>query len=534
MYEDPITDIRLVKCPISIDEKNQITFSNQTAQLNYFLGLEHLDLNDTTYQRRDSVIRYEACIENLDQYNYVMYKNANYRDKWFFAFITSMKWANNNMTDIFIKTDSFQTWQFDLEYKASFVEREHVNDDTIGLHTLDEPVGTGEYINNNFGVIDTTGLTQKIVIGVSKCLDGMFYYKNRQYTGVYSGLYLYTFEVYDNKSVNTWVSEFIKAYDNAGYGGDIVELFLVPDSYISVDSNDWYTLNADGVTIHYGLVAASNPTSSTLTTININSTIDGYTPKNNKLFTAPFNYLYLSNNVGGDVIYHYEDFANHTPKFLTDGVISPGCNIRVYPIDYKRQTDDTTMTIARRSFQYGLTAGKLPVCSWNSDSYTNWLTQNGVNVATQVVTSAAAGSVGAFTGNAMTAVSGFAGVVNAIDSVRRADMIPNTVGGNINGSDVAYSTRNLNVTYSQMSVRTEVARMIDSFFTMYGYKVNTLKVPNITGRSNWNYVKTIDCNIEAFIPQEDLQNIKDMFNNGVTFWHTTQYFLDYSRTNSIV
>ena len=69
---------------------------------------------------------------------------------------------------------------------------------------------------------------------------------------------------------------------------------------------------------------------------------------------------------------------------------------------------------------------------------------------------------------------------------------------------------------------------------MFGYRVNITKVPNIYGRTNWNYVKTIDVNIEGYIPQTDLQAIKDMFNKGVTFWHNPLTFLDYSQTNAIV
>ena len=32
----------------------------------------------------------------------------------------------------------------------------------------------------------------------------------------------------------------------------------------------------------------------------------------------------------------------------------------------------------------GLVLGKLPMCSWNTDVYTNWLTQNSVNIATSI------------------------------------------------------------------------------------------------------------------------------------------------------
>ena len=69
---------------------------------------------------------------------------------------------------------------------------------------------------------------------------------------------------------------------------------------------------------------------------------------------------------------------------------------------------------------------------------------------------------------------------------------------------------------------------------MYGYKVNTVKIPNVSGRRNWNFVKTINCYIDAAIPQEDLQEIKNMFNRGITIWHNASTFMDYSQSNPIV
>ena len=56
-----------------------------------------------------------------------MYQNENFSNKWFYAFITNMTYVNNGMTLIEIATDVFQTWQFDLQYKQSFIEREMIN-----------------------------------------------------------------------------------------------------------------------------------------------------------------------------------------------------------------------------------------------------------------------------------------------------------------------------------------------------------------------------------------------------------------------
>ena len=85
-----------------------------------------------------------------------------------------------------------------------------------------------------------------------------------------------------------------------------------------------------------------------------------------------------------------------------------------------------------------------------------------------------------------------------------------------------------------MSIRSEYAKVIDNYFSMYGYKVNIVKTPNLTGRTNWNYVKTIGANIEGDIPETDLNEIKNMFNSGVTLWHNASTYLDYSQSNNIV
>ena len=160
----PDSDIILIKSPLKLDNYNQITFASASAQSTYFLSLPKLEYDGCTYQRKDGVIRYSTDkeadssaprFEDLLQYNYCMYKNDSYKDKWFYAFITDIKYINDGMSEVTIDTDAFQTWQFDINYMNSFIEREHVSDDTVGLHTLPENLETGEYIVNNWNKNDT-------------------------------------------------------------------------------------------------------------------------------------------------------------------------------------------------------------------------------------------------------------------------------------------------------------------------------------------------------------------------------------------
>ena len=57
---------------------------------------------------------------------------------------------------------------------------------------------------------------------------------------------------------------------------------------------------------------------------------------------------------------------------------------------------------------------------------------------------------------------------------------------------------------------------------MYGYSVNRWKSIGelIKSRKYFNYIQTTICNIIGDkIPYEDLEEIKSIFNTGITFWH---------------
>lgn len=144
----PQTEIILLKSPLTLSNKHQMTFATKQAQYTYFTSLPKLIEDECQYQRKDNVIRFPAHADSLQTYNYLMFKNDNYLNKWFYAYITDIKYVNDNCSYISFKLDVYQTWQFDLVWKKSFIEREHVIDDTIGLHTVPENLETGEYICN--------------------------------------------------------------------------------------------------------------------------------------------------------------------------------------------------------------------------------------------------------------------------------------------------------------------------------------------------------------------------------------------------
>ena len=84
---------------------------------------------------------------------------------------------------------------------------------------------------------------------------------------------------------------------------------------------------------------------------------------------------------------------------------------------------------------------------------------------------------------------------NLVNSNRKVDIIEY-------GLDFRYKTR------------------IYDYFVKYGYKVNRWEQININSRKYFNFIKTNICNITGNnVPHEYLEEIKSIFDRGVTIWH---------------
>ena len=538
----PDTNIRLLKCPLQLDNKNQITFSNATSQYNYFSSLSYLDVDASYYQRKDRSIYYPDIFDNLVEYNYCMYQNNNYSNKWYYAFITDMEYISDHCTRIEIETDVFQTWQHELNYKQSFVVREHTNNDTIGANLIPENLNVGEMIQEGESKITTiddflyVGVLSDWKpttggIGTGDQYDGITIYNNSVF-----GHQLYLFKLYKKASGNTDpdvddLRKYILITNSDGHIADIKDMFIIPsgvinNNYRSKISVDRTIIGDVHVTFDYWTISENFATNTiTFNTPKVTS-FTGVTIRNNKCYTYPYNYLLVTNNNGNHNIYKYEDFSNTTyATFDVELAIAIGCSGRCVPTNYKgsAKNDDEALPL-----------GKYPTCNWSADSYTNWLTQQAVNIPTKIVSSAVSAGTNIVAGNPVgAAINTAKDIAGLIGSFYAANLSPNIEGGGNTGDALTSAKRN-NFIFKNMRPKNDYIKEIDDYFTMFGYQTNKLKVPNITGRSNWNYVETNNINILADIPERDLETIKNMFNNGITLWHTTSHFLDYSQTNSIV
>lgn len=165
----PQSYIKLVR--FDVNKENQLTFSDGVQQVDFFRNvLEGLVIEASSYQRKDYKIRFPAEIDEIEKYNYAVVQNLPYNYKYYFYFITDMEYINDNMTEVTIKLDVFQTYQFDFIYKKCFVEREHVNSDRIGEHTIPEGLETGDYVVDNYTYYDNFD-SQCLVVLTNKAVN---------------------------------------------------------------------------------------------------------------------------------------------------------------------------------------------------------------------------------------------------------------------------------------------------------------------------------------------------------------------------
>ena len=519
----PDTYVKLVR--FDVTKEHQLTFASATAQKDFFDNLSGLVLSDFTYQRKDNVIRYPALYEDIEKYNYLVYCNEAQSTKYYYCYITDMKYINDEMTEIKIETDVFQTWQFDIIYKHTFVEREHVSDDTIGLHTVPEGLETGEYIVNTTTTLSGMNDFCYILYTNKNLSTGADSTEPTNMGGVPVSKRVYACP--DYATLNTLIQSLPALGINTN---DITNIYMLPKSCINHDFSQGilhFTGQNAPITSAYQISKPYN--------------LDGYVPKNGKLFTFPYCYLAVSNNMGLTNILHYEKFINQDCTFNFYGIPSQNSSAKIVPINYGKANLEVE--------NEGIISGKLPTLDWNEDYYSNWLLTNsesnnnklgvGTLVATVGIGATGIGLVAESAGLIIAGMSSFIGGFNTISSTLAQDrdkqLVPNSSVGNGTGGDITTAMGKNCFEFYEYTIKTEYAKIIDNYFNMFGYKVNSVKLPNITGRTNWNFVKTLDCNIEGTeIPEKDISILKKMFDKGITFWHNYSTFRDYSQNNPIV
>lgn len=542
----PNTVVHLFKnVPLSLNENNQLYFDSITEQNNYFASLDFKTYTDFSYQRKErDYIAVNGNAETLYNYNYLRFMNTNYGSKWFYAYITEIEYKNPNTTWIYYKIDPFQTWLFEINFKQSFIEREHTTRYVDGqpvINTIDEGLNYG----TEYQIVEDTHYSNYgdcvfILVTAKDYLHKLSESTNYPFTenigNVPQGFYNYIFPIslsgfknwtYNGFALMTFEEFYGKIVNDKNYVGKVVSLTLldyVPlnvtvdneNANISMNNVTLYNARDDlgliGSILYVGVGAFSNGS------INCGNKYNSFPNyEESKLLMYPYSYTKVTDMRGNEFDIKNEYIDGQNLQFSIRGSIAPQSKSAYEVQNYKGHTNLLSGIINNNVSSMAIvddyTAAYL---QGNQNTLITGASVNAINSVVGTLGNLASGNIG---GAVQSGASGFTQILSLNAKLKDIDNHPSNLRNQGNNYNFDFANRYTGIRVIKYTVTEEYQQTLTDYFKMFGYKVNRVKLPNLHTRQSWNYVKTVDCTIIGNIPQDDLNSIKEMFNRGITLWH---------------
>lgn len=346
MYIVPNTTIYILNnIPLNKSYEHTVYYPDKDTQAQAFMKYKKYTLTDYSYQRSQlGTIRVQLKYEQLIDCNYLMFKNTNYENKWFYAFITGIGYVSNDVTDVYYDLDVMQTWCYDYTFGKTFVERHHDAYDRLYGNTVPE----GLELGSEYRLIQGKSYSYAkplswVIIATETVKDESAYQISGIITGVYSGLRVYYIE--DIGELTRIIGKFI----NEGLEDAIVAFYQVP----KIDKYHMSEVQTDEITFTQQMNLGN-----------------GYKPRNKKLFSYPYSFLEVYNTLGTSVELKFDQFENigaSTVTFKVEKVIFPQANVVITPKWYRGYMWD---------YEYSSVYGLFPTCAFAGDAFKVWWAQN--------------------------------------------------------------------------------------------------------------------------------------------------------------
>lgn len=557
-YVPPNSTIKLLNVPLEPDYEITPYFLSINEQINYFDSKTVLTLTANSYVRKGrGIIKVQCTADAIYQCNYIMYRNTSYSGKWFYAFC-NVEYINDNTAQITFKIDNIQTWLFDFTPEPCFVEREHTYTDVPGDNIIPENLETGEYIySDETAYYPFWPENLKIVVAATFYWDETTQDWVDSACGMYGGIVngcVYTY--FDNTAAGAVaLQDWLTRATNANKTKGIISVFICPLAIISQNGSATY---------------------STTSWANRPGHLAGYQPRNKKLLTYPYCMLYVKTPTNA-AEYRYEFFKHGQvgdyQYFQVRNAMSTNPSSMLIPVDYC--TDFGYSNVA--NFNEAIELSGWPQITYNIDAYKAWLAQNGasliVNGALSVggIALAVAGGLksnmvaeaipatpaipvyNSVTGNSWEIggnpgspaqyetsfqpngaglLGSIGGVANILAQIyQHSTLAPQSQG--LSNANVNTNHGRTNFIFYNKCIRSDYARIIDDYFSRYGYACRQVKIPNMFARTRWTYVKTIGCHVSGNLPTEAISDIQACFNRGITFWVDVINYGNFTLTNDV-
>lgn len=496
----PFSGMALMCRSVPLDKgyTHTIFFSTKEAQFSYFFSKRFSELNSQSFIRPESgEAIFEGAYKYLSQCNYLVFKNTAYSDKYYYAFVDSVEYVNDHSCRVLFTIDVLQTFHFDYSLDMCFVEREHSYTDEIGGNLVPENLDVGEYVS--MGLLYQEIVLPELCIVVATSFDESgSWAPGNVYNGVYNGVHQFAYSLDQIDSLNALIKDIV----DKGKGEGILSIYMMPKDFFS---NTGFPKQLRTSKNYSGLTG-------------------GYAPKNKKLYTYPYNFISATNGTGVSAEYRYENFSSNDCVFEYFGDASLNPSMILYPVGYNGYA---------KYYDGGITVSGFPQCAFTTDSFRAWLAQNASSVGLQTLSAAGTLATGVATANPLMVAGGAMAAANLVGTFLQQSVVPPQARGNSgNGTlDVALDRKGFLLT--KLSLKPERLKIIDDYFTMFGYATRRVKTPNRSARPQYTYTKTLDCTISGAVPGDYEKKICDIYNKGITFWRDGNNVGNYNVNNSV-
>lgn len=530
----PISSLTLYNCRLERTGHKTIDFSSAAARDSYFTSNNQVANicftafnGNATYIREHDVITVGISADSLDSagVNYCRFINPQAGNFFRYAFIDEIEYVAPETSRLHIRVDAFVSNIGNINLGQCFVEREHVSDDTRGLHTLPETIASENMVCNS--------------VLYDLCPDLAGFTKAGFNANYYAAIFMTepTFTVpgnYDSYIGGNANCSYIIAPESIDDLGALID--FLTDNNLSNAIVGIIPLIRGFVTateVDLPAEVASEVGFSKVYTITDNSNskygvtlyssfgaLDGYTPHNKKLYTYPYNYIKVMSASGAETTLEYEKLPSINDNFIVSYSASLSPTLSIAPEYYNGVTKPVDKIVSYSQFS--------PI-AYTVDTYSQWYAQNKNVVDLTLYTKAGAiarSGFGALSAQNTQQALGAAG--NVLDSTLNAmqwlasvmDMQrrPDEIKGTLTGNALIYQSR-AGVKVLDMCVKGEYAELIDRYFDCYGYNVSITKTPQINSRPHYNFCKTAGSNVYGAMPEDHKEQIDRLFNDGITVWH---------------
>ena len=523
MYVIPNSTVQYFKnINLSPGYENAMYFASTADKDNAFSSLASVALTEdnVSYVYKDRpAFRSALPVSTLYNVRYMRFKNTSFENKWFYAFVTSVDYVNNGLTEVSFELDDLMTWMGSFTLEPCLILREHTATDNAYEHLVEEDLPTGDYVLAAKEEIATNSDPQLVlsVARTSSQTGAVGHYKGNLLAGA-------EYKKYDispsgETNLETDIDALIAAYQkDAMISANVVFGVMCPQAASSA-------LEPLPVLNNYTGVYKPD-----------DHTIGNYTPKNKKLFNYPYAMMSVFNSEGSEQEFRYEFFADHYAHFYLFGIAADAPEMAILPSRYKNSgityVEDQMMVMKQ-----------WPQASIAVDQYKAWVAQmtsggGWVSIAGKIAKTAAAIGGGFIAGGPIGAVAaagsaaGLAGeAMSLIEDKIKYDAMPDAVQGTANSSILMGINQKKFIIYHRR-ITEQYARVIDDYFTAYGYRVNIVKTPSMANRPKFTFLQTYKSSVAGALPASAARKIEQILDTGCRFWRNISEIGDLTLNNA--